>query len=876
MKKEVKQHLRKNKKTGKIETVKRHLRDVKYGRKNDVLTEEQPKGAVIFPEKDQDNNVVVAFKKRLPNKEEMFVSPKKKMVMKNPETPQFIEEKYRNNYPITWAIMKRGKWKEVKDKNGEKKLRLILSEREWKSLLKEHMPLISNIARKYSYGQSFGDKFEEMKSIATSGFFEGVNAYGKYFNPSNPPDFAKVVFAFSSGRVKESVSNDLKNGLRIPQYLKKHFSDYLEAKELLESKGKTNPSDEDLAEILSKKWNKKTFYPSYLLAGERRYKVKIKVHGKNKFVIREKTFDEVYEQLLKKNKRLANQFKKQEMEKDKLPLNGFITISKIGTVENKLEKHKINIENIENEYKDSMEKLEKEFEISKTVERSDLKFGETIIKEREQKLAKIEEERLKLVEKKLKSQRDIETEKNKLEKENNAINKKIEKEKNRYQKTKLKKQFKTNSNRLEELKNDSYINPKTIELNKQINTVQTKKEELEKELKAIKEFYKPFDEQEYNKKKEFIEMKRNSAIEEETKRYNKDNEQSLIPGVYERIREFREIENTKNLPLDVKIEGEEGEGLKNEEIVFIQKDLSPDTISELIETHTLNKNLLKEYLDYLNPLHKDITSLRMGLHKTSQPTADNLWGKLAEIEDIRKYLDKKYNVFLSDPKRFLRVLSGYEKNEQHLFINRIPYVLRKYRTDPDALINDYEKWLSSNPSDRKVKIKMDKKDYRKLYKKWIENKKKARKEFILWKKKNPNTDQKQKKAKYEQIKIKNKAKAINKPSRFVLVKQASKENREQWLNKFPMPFYESEGRKDVFINDVLNDSYYLLRKHTPIKIISNLLEAHHTLVSNGVSLEKALVEKESDKESFFNFLECLRLLKLNIKKMIEGVNERRN
>lgn len=397
----VKTHTRKSK-SGKIEVVKQHIRDRVKANKKRKLQIEEPREAASAPVRRKTllgNDTIETEKIRKEEKEKKFVTRKGK-VIDNPVSYDFLKNKYEKRFPITWKIMTSGKWKDVGDKK-----QAVLTNLEWKDLLKEHAGLIVNMSKKYSYGENYGNRFNESRAIAEAGFVEGVNAYGKYFDKDKPIDFLNVTFSYVKGRLKENLANRLNAGLRIPAHLQKPYRDYIQVKEDFKAKGIENPADDLIAKELQKLWTKKLFYGQYKLAEERRYKIeKTFGKGKKKVVkIVEGTFND-----------LSKERQKEEKEKDLIPLDNYVIVKREGVEENKEERHVKNMQKIEDKFNKEEEKLEEQLLLSQTMNEKDKKFGESIIKQKQEKYDDLIKEKEKIQSDKIKKVIELENEQNNL------------------------------------------------------------------------------------------------------------------------------------------------------------------------------------------------------------------------------------------------------------------------------------------------------------------------------------------------------------------------------------------------------------------------------------------------------------------------------
>ncbi len=843
----VKQYLKRTKRGG-IEQVREHLRYVK----GKLLKEEEVNDIKKQPNSthvDIDGKklkVAVGTRSRFSDKESRVVTNKGKIIVQ-PLSPEFIKDRYEKKFPMTWKIMTSGKFDLKKLKNGKTESRIKLNEQNWKDLLKEHEPLINTLAKRYSYNQNYGDRYEENKAIANSGFVEGVNAYGKFFNPKNPPDFSRVVFAYVQGRLKESTANRLDAGLRIPNGLQKPYQQFLKVKQKFSERGINNPTDEQIADVLDKVWNKNTFYPQYKLAEEKSYKIKqekkIKIlKGKNKGKYK-KVYETKYLSFNELPKDQQNALKKL----DRLPMNGFVTLKKEGTLKGKEEKHDEKLKDIDKKYEEEFNRLEEDYLLNKTMSPKDRKIGENIIEDKKKAFDDLDKQHKQLLSSKMAERIKIEAQTKFLKDQAD----KLETEIKGKESTKLSPSEKGNltktknkvSKLLDEVKkinSNEYIDSQMRTINKDIRDVQIKMEQAAKDYRTAEQFYKPIDEKEYESRKENIERRKQADIANETSRYNKDQSSTFLPGIIQRIREFSQIQSIKDVPLNLTIEGDEGaSGDQMHDLIIRPDELRQDELVDLLDTHRMAKNYLRSNINTLMPVYRDAFGLYTGLHDKSPLTTDKLWGQLSTYDDIEKFLDKKHKVILENPDKFSEVMKRATPENRKLLIGVVPYIASRYRNDPDLIVKDYKTWEDNKPKVGNVKEKLDKKKFTKLLNDWKKNKIKAKKEWTIWRKKNPNAKQEASTKKYNQIKSGLKANETNRPKNFVLVKQVPKEKIENWKTKKPQIFNLSKPEKDRYLKNIIEDSIDIMRRITPIRKVKDLLSAHRKLVENGIELEKA-------------------------------------
>ena len=639
----VKEHKRISKK-GNVEIVRQHLRNDLRNPK--ILKQENKEDKIVLqqPKRKPGTIDVEVIKLRNPKKEKVVISKNK--VIPNPSLPENMEEKYSIKYPLTWKLMNQGKWEKVKDKKEKDKYHLKLSELQWKDLINEHKGLINSIAKKYSFGQDFGDRYDENHAVAIAGFLEGVNAYGKYFNPKKLFDFGKVIFSYTLGRVKESNAQRLSAGLRIPANLQKPYQQYLSTKRGFEKRNISNPTDEQIAKILQKVWTKKTFDSSYKTYDERRYDIEKtfvigyeKIKGKKVKITEKRIIKGKFGDLDKIRQEL-------EKKKDLIPLEGYVTIYQEGVTKNKETKHEENINKIEEDFNKRQNKLEEDYLLSKTMPKKDREFGINLISSKKKEVDNIKEIRTNFIIEKNNEQKKIEKQQEELINKIKVLKEKVDLGLSKYHKTKFNKVIKQSQELLKTISSDAYTNEKLLPYNKKITSLDKDLSTSEKEYEMVKNFYTPIDQIEYEKRKTQIEVSKKETLNSESHRYNNDTSSLTVPGIKDRIKEFQQIESIKNVPLNLTIEGDDGSGMQMEEKIKRPNELSNQQLSELIETHTVAKNILKDKINMLPLLYRDIFSLYIGLHEKSKMKEDNLWGELATNQDIIKYLDKGNKAYL--------------------------------------------------------------------------------------------------------------------------------------------------------------------------------------------------------------------------------------
>lgn len=772
----------------------------------------------------------------LRRKEVINVSRKGK-VYYNPDTYEGLQVKYEQSKPITWKLMTKGEWKVGKEGKVVK-----LTPQEWSKLVKENDKLVHFVAKKYAFGEVYSERYKELKAVGQAALVEAVNKYHKAFNKENPFDFAKFAYAYVNGRIKESVANRLDAGLRIPKGLQKPYQEFIAVRNRLQGKLGVKPRRELIAKELQKSWTKQSFYPQYIVAEGRTYgeqylvkdkKGKIVYKGmdiKKAKAVYKKGFS--FEKTTRAFKDLTAVEKKVEKTKDLLPMSGWVSVSKEGVVKNKEEKHEENLSKIEEEYQKRQEDLEATYYSTNNMGKQDKQRAEQIIgilqKRVDDNQEKIQEQKRKKIDELILLEAEVETLEDKL----------------KTYKTKTSKAYKDTIKKISELKSDRYRDEKVKDINNKLKDLFDTEKRLLNDLRMSKQIFEPMTEQEFEKRKEQLEFEKKDKIANETHRYNKDTSSSLIPGVIDRIKEFEQIESIKELPLNLQVESEDDGSRSNLEVTY-----SPDAISEeekfdLLQQHDLGKIALRGALDLLVPVYKDIMSLRMGLHKDSPPTVDNLWGELATAKDIEKYLDKKHKVLLANPDRFVDLISKM-KNEadRYLMIRSVPYVNNRYFYNPTALLNDFDKWRSSQPKTGKLKkVKIDMKKYKQLKTKWLNAKKEANKKWKIWRKKNPKAKQEVSTKVYNKLKEQLRASRKYEPKKFIMVKDKKVNPKlvKQWQERKPKIFSESSSAKESFILNGINESTEILRRVVPLYEVKSLLAAHRRLVETGVSINKAM------------------------------------
>ncbi len=599
--------------------------------------------------------------------------------------------------------------------------------------------------------------------------------------------------------------------------------------------------------MLNKIWNKNTFYPQYKLAEEKSYKIKqekkIKIlKGKNKG-----KYKKVYE-----NKYLSfNELPKEQQnalkEMDRLPMNGFVTIKKEGTLKNKEEKHDEKLKDIDKKYEEETNRLEEDYLLNKTMSLKDRKIGENIIEDKKKTFDNLDKQHKQLVDSKMAAKIKIEAQTKFLKDQADKLEAEIkEKESTKLSSsekgnlTKTKNKVSKLLNEVKKINSNEYIDSQMGTINKDLRDVQTKMEQAAKDYRTAEQFYKPIDEKEYESRKENIERHKQADIANETSRYNKDQSSTFLPGIMQRIREFSQIQSIKDVPLNLTIEGDEGtSGDQMHDLIIRPDELRQDELVDLLDTHRMAKNYLRSNINTLMPVYRDAFGLYTGLHDKSPLTADKLWGQLSTYDDIEKFLDKKHKVILENPDKFSEVMKRTTPENRKLLIGVVPYIASRYRNDPDLIAKDYKSWEESKPKVGNVKEKLDKKKFSKSLKDWNKRKVSAKKEWTTWRKKNPKAKQEASTKKYNQIKSKLKATETDRPKNFVLVKQVPKEKIENWKTKKPQIFNLSKPEKDRYLKNVIEDSIDIMRRIVQIKKIKDLLSAHRKLVENGIELEKA-------------------------------------
>jgi len=735
------------------------------------------------------------------------------------DTQEFIRDLYSKKYPVSYSLMTNGKWKLGKDD----KYILVANQEKWKQLLEEHKRQIIGSAKKYSFGKTFGDRFEELKAVANLGFVEGVNHYGKFKDSKDLTDFNRVVYSFVIGRLKETISNRLQKGLRISKNLNAPFSDYKKVRDKLIEKHGVRPKRELVIKELQKKWTKKTFLDSYKTADQRDYGNLYEIKNANGKVIKTSTDAEVLKEYLKKNRKKFNSLniskriatfndlsiaeKIAEREKDKLPLTGYVSINKEGVIDNKNQKHVDKLNKIEKQFDNELRKLKQDYLLIAKKHPNEQKRNQEILDNLQARVGETE--------------RKI-----------RLLGYKKTDEVTRIQDSKIPEDEKKLSLALSFSKIDKEIEDLKLELEKN-----------RRDLQIAKDFYKTMTPAEFREKRLRVEFDKKNMIDSEIKRFNTDTKSTYISGITERVKEFEQLESIKELPLQLNLEDSEGGSNTVESVTIIPNNLSQDEQVSATEQLMIGKQILKDNLDLLAPVYADTMKLIMGLHQESENTKDNIWGELKTNNEVIKFLERKYRKY-TNPKNLYKVLKSLPNIEdRQKLIGVLPFITERYFKNIDLVIKDYDKWNTEKITEKKVKIPF--KQYKKMVKSFIEKRKKAKVIWNKWKK-GKRVNQTESTKKYNEIKKKLGVYGIKRPKNTVMKKLNAKEKvamLKQWQTREPKLFSTSLSDKQKYVQNVFADSREILRRTVPLKVVRDLLTAHNTLISHGVILEKSLKNK---------------------------------
>lgn len=807
------------------------------------------------------NKTITEIRKELKEKNKLFANPVTRKLIKekvsvsnkgkvylNLDTYEGLQEKYKAR-PITWKIMTNMTWENLKKgKKGK------LTNKEWKVLLKETDKLIHFVAKKYSFGEVYTDRFKELKLVGQSALVEAVNNYHKVFNKKKPFDFQKFAHVYILGRIKETVANRLDAGLRVPKFLQKPYQEYIDVKNKLQIKLGTKPSREVIAKELQKIWTKQTFYSQYRTTEGKTfgdiYEVKDKkgnvlykgdnlklakkkyVKGKTVLTKRKKGFTE-----------LTDVEKKKVSKQDQLPLEGWITVNKEGVLQDKEDKHEQNLSKIENDFQQRKENLEAVYYSTNSMSNTDRKNAKTIMDELQRRLddtqKKIKDVKQEKLDKIIVLEAEIKSAKDKFDELDKTIKDK-----------KRSKQYNEAKKNLAILNSDKYRDESVRDINLKLKNLREVEQSNLNDIRLSKQLFEPMTDKVFNERLNDLERLKQQELDNERKRHNKDTSSTYIPGVIERVKEFEQIEAIKEQPLNLYVNDDEGDSRSNLEVTYTPDELSQEERVTLLEQHEIAKQVLKDHLGLLVPVYKDIMSLRMGLHEKSKPTVDNLWGELATAKEIVSYLEKKHKNILSNEDKFLNLVNNKLKSEadKFLMIKSVPFIGERYFYNPELIKKDFDVWQKSKPvSGKSKKVKLNPKTYNKLQKTYRANIKKAKDQWTKWRKKNKGYSQKTSTKVYEALKKKYKAAPNYKPKRFINVieKKIDPKRLNAWQQKKPKIFTQSYSTREKFVLNAIQDSTEILRRTVPLKAVKDLLSAHRRLVEAGVTAEKSVNEEFS-------------------------------
>ena len=838
-----------NKKKNNPRLIKKQIID-KDGKKTTVYINPNKTINEIKKELKEKNKLHAVRKVRKSENEAVKVSKKGKVFF-NPDTFEGLQEKYKSR-PISWKVMTDGKWLPLK--KGD---RISLTNIEWKKLLQENDKMIHFAAKKYSFGEVYSERFKELKAIGQSAFVEGINKYKKVYNKTKPFDLQKFVFVYVQGRIKEAVANRLDAGLRVPKGLQEPYYQYVDTKRKLQEKLGVKPSREVIAKHLQKIWTKQTFYSQYrttegkefgnhfvvkdkktgkvLYEGTDALKAKKKqVKGKTDLITRARGFSDLTEEEKKKVK-LA----------DQLPLQGWVTINKEGVLQDKETKHEENLSKIEDEFQKRKENLEATYYSTNNMSSTDRfkakEITDLLQKRVEEVQNKIKETKTEKIDKIIVIEAEIEAAKENL--------KQFEGKRNSKNHIDAKK-------KLALVNSDRYRDSQVAGINEKLRSLKDAEEKAVNDLRMSKQLFEPMTEKTFNERVAELDRIKQQELDAERKRHNKDTSSTYIPGVIERIKEFEQIEAIKEQPLNLYVDDGEGDSKSTLEVTYVPDQMNEEEKMTLLQEHEIGKEVLKDHLQLLIPAYKDIMSMRMGLHKLSKPTVDNLWGELATAKEIVSYLDKKHEALLNNQDKFLSMVGKKftSNTDRFLLIKSVPFVTERYFYNPELIKKDFDSWEASKPkAGAKKKVKLKPETYKKLRKKYLDGKKKAKTQWLNWRKSHKQRDQKTSTKVYQMLKKKNKATSEFKPKRFVMVvtKKVEPKKMDAWKQKKPKIFYDSYSGKEKYVLNAISDSTEILRRTVPLKAVKNLLDTHRRLVEAGVTAEKSINDEFQNLKHYF-------------------------
>lgn len=159
--------------------------------------------------------------------------------VENKAVRERLKQKYKK-FPQMLGIMMGGKWRDADiaiehpkaDGSTEKKVEhrkhLVVSEKQWYSILKENEGLVRKIVQKYNRNS---DLTEDLRQAARRGVWEAIGNYGDKFNPSNPPDIINVMWEHVSGRVREELGKQVASKIMLPAHKARLFAKYRQLRE---------------------------------------------------------------------------------------------------------------------------------------------------------------------------------------------------------------------------------------------------------------------------------------------------------------------------------------------------------------------------------------------------------------------------------------------------------------------------------------------------------------------------------------------------------------------------------------------------------------------------------------------------------------------
>jgi hypothetical protein len=772
--------------------------------------------------------ITVRKRLRLPEKEKHVVSAKRQKVFSQKE----LDADYREKHPETLRVVEEGKWKKL----PKERTAIQLSEAVWKKILKEHEPFVHTMAKKYSFGQVHSERYNELKQVGDVAVHEAINMYGKHLlkfkkEGGTKPTIKQLVYRYVIGRVKETVHNRMIAGLRVPSYLESPYQKYKEVKARLTNEIGQSPSSEQLALELQKIWTKKDFYPSYVTAEDRDYGTVVVKKKGHASVTRQKRFTD-----------LSSEQQEEERKKDVLPMEGWLSVSKKTVAKNKLERHQDNLQKIQDEHKEALENLEKEYENSQYENPESKRRKETVLKELEEKANEARKEMLiKLAVRDKKAEQYHQEMTQLASKLENAVPGSEE--------------AKSIALQLRKFEGTKYWAEMLKEVNPPYYKAKEVYEQAKKELEQHKHSTKELDQSDLEQRKQQLERDRLLKVEHETQRFNADEKSSRIYGLLERVKEFEQIDAVKEVPLGVTVD-EEGSETPTVELVRTDEDLTPQEIEELKVTHEEAREVLNQSFDKLRPIYGEAFRLHIGMHSQSKPTADKLWGELMSDDEILRFMERKHKNKLKVPSSaYAKRFAKYGDTDLYRLQGAMPFVAEKYRNDFRGFQQDFERWHKNKPRAKNQKVKLERKEFKEAFKKWLRANKKAREEWKSWRIKHRSLPQSDSVKKYVSLKKKYHAGRSDKPKRFMKRKVTpTKEDLKIWRSRMPKLFYDSESGKRKWINSTLQDAKHIVRATTPKEYIRNWLVSHRKLVEHGIALEKAFVfdEQENAKwQSFF-------------------------